>query len=169
MELRLGAQLAQAAVSVLFGAGLGLYYDLLRLPRLLHGGFLSTLLCDAAFSLGALLALFTLGLGPGGGQLRLFMLFAAGAGFALWEAAPGRPIAAGERFAVRALKQSAQKRAARRKERRTHSKKFAQKVKKLFPSAARWFTIKQNSRKVPSGGKAGRRDTDSAVGPGRQP
>ena len=108
MELKLSAQLAQAAVSVLAGAGLGLYYDLLRLPRLLLPRRIITVACDFVFCLGALLGLFVLGLGPGGGQLRLFMCLFALGGFLLWRLAPGRFLQAGEAAFARLLKHSAQ-------------------------------------------------------------
>lgn len=115
MELNISAQLAQTAISILAGAGLALYFDLLRLPRLLFPGWPSTFLCDALFCLGALFGLFTLGLGPGGGELRLFMCLFAGLGFVLWRSAPGRYLAAGERRLAKGLKQCAQKLAKRLK------------------------------------------------------
>lgn len=113
MELYLSEQLAQAAVSVLAGAGLGLYYDLLRLPRLLFPCWLITVACDFVFCLGTLLGLFILGLGPGSGQLRLFMCLFAIVGFTLWRLAPGRFLHAGETALARLLKHSAQRIAAK--------------------------------------------------------
>ena len=113
MELSLSMQLAQAAVSVLFGAGLGLYYDLLRMPRLLFPGRISTVLCDLLFCFGALIGLFVLGLGPGEGQLRLFMCLFSLAGFVLWRLAPGRFLRAGEYAFAAVLKHSAQIAAAK--------------------------------------------------------
>ena len=166
MELKIGLQLAQAAAGVLAGALLGLYYDLLRLPRLLLGGSVSTFLCDVLFCLGALLGLFTLGLGPGRGQLRLFMLLCAGIGFALWACAPGRLIHRGEAAFASSVKQSAQKLAFRLKQQRTHFKKIGDFFKKLFPSGESWFTIKQNKGITASGGTAGQGETDSAHGRG---
>lgn len=166
MELGIGLQFAQAAVSVLAGAALGLYYDLLRLPRLLFGGSVSTFLCDVLFCLGALLGLFTLGLGPGRGQLRLFMLLCTGIGFALWSFAPGRLIRRGETALAVSVKQSAQKLAFRLKQQHTHLKKMHEFFKKLFPSGRSWFTIKRNIKVTVSGGRAGQGNTDSAHGRG---
>ena len=100
MELPIGLQLARACASVVCGAALGLWYDLLRLPRLLFPGRAASAVCDLAFCLGAALALFTLGLGPGGGQLRLYMCACAALGFFLWRAAPGRLVARAERRAA---------------------------------------------------------------------
>ena len=96
MALPVGLQLAHACLSVVCGAALGLYYELLRLPRLLFPGRGTDAACDIAFCLGAAAALYTLGLGPGGGQLRLYACACAAVGFALWRAAPGRLLARGE-------------------------------------------------------------------------
>ena len=134
METPIAAQLVQSAVSVLLGAALGLYYDILRLPRLLTGAFLSAV-ADLLFWLGAFFCLFCLGLGAGGGQLRLFMFLASGLGFALWELGPGVFIRSGETAAAVFLKQSAQKRAVRRKAGHTYFKKVLKFLKNLFPSA----------------------------------
>lgn len=138
----MGAQFAQAAVSVLAGALLGLYYDLLSLPRALLRGGVSTAICDLLFSLGALLGLFTLGLGPGEGELRIFMLLAAAAGFLLWELSAGRQIRRGALRLSELLRKGA-KNAASAQKMRAYGKKIC---KKLFPSAARWFTIRRNRR-----------------------
>ena len=108
MDIKLSTQLAQAAISVLWGAGLGLYYDFLRLPRLLFPGRVSTAVCDMFFCFGALLGLFILGLGPGEGQLRLFMCLFTLAGFVLWRLAPGHFLRAAEHTFAAALKHSAQ-------------------------------------------------------------
>ncbi len=96
MALPIPLQLARACAAVVCGAALGLWYDLLRLPRLLLRARLVSAAFDLVFCLGAALALFTLGLGPGGGQLRLYMCACALLGFLLWRAAPGRLLAQGE-------------------------------------------------------------------------
>lgn len=96
MALPVSLQLARACAAVVCGAALGFFYELLRLPRLLFPGRAAAAVCDLVFCLGAAAALFTLGLGPGGGQLRLYMCAFAAAGFVLWRAAPGRLMARGE-------------------------------------------------------------------------
>ena len=96
MALPVSLQLARACAGVVCGAALGLFYGLLRLPRLLLPGRGTDAACDLVFCLGAAAALFTLGLGPGGGQLRLYMCACAAGGFALWRAAPDRLLARGE-------------------------------------------------------------------------
>ena len=158
----MGAQLAQAAVSVLAGALLGLYYDLLRLPRALLRGSLCTALCDFLFCLGALLGLFTLGLGPGEGELRIFMLLAAAAGFLLWERSVGHLMQRGTGMLSDLLRKAAKKAASAQKM-RAYGKKIC---KKLFPSAARWFTIRRNRRAQRRALRA--QGKVSAAGPGGQ-
>ena len=165
MEMPIASQLVQSAVSVLLGAALGLYYDVLRLPRLLSGAFLSAVM-DLLFWLGTFFCLFCLGLGAGEGQLRLFMFLASGLGFALWEAVPGAFIRTGETAAAAFLKQSAQKRAARRISGHTYFKKVLKFLKNLFPSPARWFTIREHEG-IPAQARIGtRRNTDTAANRG---
>jgi spore cortex biosynthesis protein YabQ len=74
MESPITQQMAQAAASLITGAGLGIFYDLLRAFRRRCKAFVVTLALDVVFWIGAALVLFTLGLGPGNGELRIFML-----------------------------------------------------------------------------------------------
>lgn len=107
MALPVGLQLARACVSVLCGAALGLCYDALRLPRLLFPGRLCAAVSDLLFCLGAAAALLSLGLGPGGGQLRLYMCAFAFLGFGLWRIGPGRLLARGEARAAALVRRGA--------------------------------------------------------------
>ena len=113
MALPIPLQLARACAAVLCGAALGLWYDLLRLPRLLLASRAAEAAADLTFCLGAALALFTLGLGPGGGQLRLYMCVCAALGFCLWRAAPGSFLARGQAFLAARLRRAAQQRPRR--------------------------------------------------------
>ena len=107
MAQPVSGQLARAAAAVLCGAALGLLYSLLRLPRLLLPRRAVTAVCDLLFCLLSALALFTLGLGPGGGQLRLYMCACAAGGFALWRLGPGRLLDAGAAMAARLARRGA--------------------------------------------------------------
>ena len=84
MPLPVGLQLLQGWLSLLLGAGLGLWYDLLRGLRRTAGNAAVTALADLLFWIPAGTALFALGMGPGQGQLRLFMLLSAGCGAVLY-------------------------------------------------------------------------------------
>ena len=107
MALPISAQLARFCAGVVCGAALGLWYALLRLPRLVLPGRAVTAAADLLFCLGAACALFTLGLGPGGGQLRLYMCAAAGLGFALFSLGPGRLLSRAEAKAALLVRRGA--------------------------------------------------------------
>lgn len=130
MALPIGLQLARACAAVLCGAALGLWYDLLRLPRLLLGSRWVSAAADLVFCLGAVLALFTLGLGPGGGQLRLYMCVCAALGFCLWRAAPGRLLARGEARLAAFARRGARFCLAKLKNGTIYAKKFTKFAKK---------------------------------------
>lgn len=72
MELSITLQLTQACAAILTGAALGIFYDILKTLRLRIWPI--TVILDLIFWLVAAFVLFALGLGPGMGQLRLFML-----------------------------------------------------------------------------------------------
>lgn len=77
------------------GAGLAigaLYTLFATIRRLLCAGFWLTLLLDALFGLGAGLILIAAGLVASYGQLRLYELMGAIAGFALFEAGIAPPV-----------------------------------------------------------------------------
>lgn len=71
--------------SVLLGAGIGVVYDLLRAPRRLFGfGWAATAVCDLAFWLVLLAALFEFNLLLAAGQDRYFVLAGAAGGAAVY-------------------------------------------------------------------------------------
>ena len=74
METQISTQAAQACASLAVGVSLGLFYDLLRILRQRLHSDIVTFVLDTLFWVGAGLGLFSLGLGPGGGELRLFMI-----------------------------------------------------------------------------------------------
>lgn len=82
MEIYPLAQLTQALSSVLFGAALGLLYDVLRAFRRVLG--VKSAAADLVFCLCTLCALFYLGMSLGEGQLRIFMTLFSGLGCALY-------------------------------------------------------------------------------------
>ena len=84
MPLPVVQQLLQGWLSLLLGAGLGLGYDLLRALRRTAGRKTVTALLDFLFWIPAGTALFALGMGPGQGQLRLFMLLSSICGVVLY-------------------------------------------------------------------------------------
>lgn len=82
MELPVLFQLRQLGLSLLLGAALGLFYDLLRAQRRVWRKLTPAL--DLFFSLGLLLSLWLFSLYVGEGRLRLFMLPAIAVGTALY-------------------------------------------------------------------------------------
>lgn len=81
-------QLRQAAVSLTAGAAAGLVYDFLAVLRR-DTGTVGALILDSLFALLMAAGLFLIGYGPGGGELRLFMLAFLLAGMALYFALLG--------------------------------------------------------------------------------
>lgn len=89
------------------GAGLAigaLYTLFATIRRLLCAGFWLTLLLDALFGLGAGLILIAAGLVASYGQLRLYELMGAAAGFALFEAGIAPPVHSAARAILGLLK-----------------------------------------------------------------
>jgi cell division protein FtsB len=83
MGVDVATQLAAACKGLLLGASLGLAYDWLRMLRRIRPGRLLALLADGAFCLGGLWLLMSLALSAGG-ELRLYLILAAGLGGALY-------------------------------------------------------------------------------------
>ena len=84
MPLPVSLQLSQAGLSLLLGMVLGLWYDLLKALRLRGRRRWLTDLLDLLFWLPAGLLLFVLGMGPGEGQLRIFMVLSTCCGAVLY-------------------------------------------------------------------------------------
>ena len=76
-------QLRQAVVSLAAGAAAGLLYDFMAVLRR-DAGMVGALILDSLFGLLMAVGLFLLGYGPGGGELRLFMLAFLLVGMALY-------------------------------------------------------------------------------------
>ena len=89
MELPISMQLQEAAASLLFGAVLGLVYDLMRAVRIKAGGPAVHIL-DILYCAFAAMAMFTLGIASGEGRLRVFMAIIAAAGAGLYFISFGR-------------------------------------------------------------------------------
>ncbi|MGI6029473.1 MAG: spore cortex biosynthesis protein YabQ [Candidatus Heteroscillospira sp.] len=141
MEIYALTQLTQALSSVLFGAVLGVAYDLLRALRRSLG--VKSAPADFIFCLCALCALFYLGMSLGDGQLRIFMaLFCAlGTGLYLGCVTPFvLPVLIGA-LALAALPLAPVKKAV---------KKFVFFFKKLFQYPRKWFRIKHNVGALPA-------------------
>jgi len=152
MELSISLQLVQACAAILTGAALGVFYDVLKTLRLRLHIWPVTALLDLVFWLVAAFVLFALGLGPGGGQLRLFMLICSLGGALLYFVSLSpfvlRVLGAVAGFigmilgyAVKPFKWlggQIQK-----------TKKF---YKKLFQKIAKWFRISNSERKIPKRG-----------------
>lgn len=81
MEIQISVQLEQLGISAVLGAAIGIGYDVFRLFRRLTG---INWLFDAAFCLCAIVSLFTLAMEVGGGNLNVFMLLSAAAGFSAY-------------------------------------------------------------------------------------
>lgn len=144
MPLPVVLQLIQAGLSLALGAALGLWYDFLKALRLRARRRWLTDLLDLLFWLPAGVCLFALGMGPGYGQLRIFMVLSAACGATLyfcilsavvlplasrfWEfwarvsALLGKPLICAK----------------------NSWKKYAAAEKKRFPKRKKWFTITNN-------------------------
>lgn len=84
MPLPVILQLTQAGLSLALGAVLGIWYDVLKALRLRVRRRWLTDLLDLLFWLSAGICLFILGMGPGYGQLRIFMVLSAVCGAILY-------------------------------------------------------------------------------------
>ena len=89
MENQLQHQILEAAATLLTGFGLGLLYQVLGALRR-HCGRPAVAALDVLFCAVFAGALFCLGMGPAGGQLRLYMPLLALGGMAVWGALFGR-------------------------------------------------------------------------------
>ncbi len=148
MPLPVRLQLYQAGLSLLLGAGLGLWYDLLRAVRVQHKAPALTYVLDVLFWLPAALSLFSLGMGAGAGQLRLFMLLAAGLGALLYLHWLSPGILPGLcKFCAGIAKTVALpgKVLSRTK---NSWKKSRRSEKKVFPNAKKWATMKGSEIKT---------------------
>lgn len=88
----MGAQALILAQSILLGAGIGAFYDVLRaLRRQFHAGRGLTALYDAVFWAGVLFALFEYGITLAAGQGRYFVLAGAAAGMGIYFALLSAP------------------------------------------------------------------------------
>ncbi len=91
----IGAQLRLLLQSVLFGAGAGLVYDVPRaVRRYFRLGRVGTALCDAAFWLAALGALFEFSLTLAAGQNRYYVAAGIAAGALLYAVTLSEPVQA---------------------------------------------------------------------------
>lgn len=141
MDIPISTQLAQIAASTLVGAGLGLFYDFLRIFRIRLRHNIITLLLDLVFWIVGILALFSLGLGPGQGTLRLFMVIFVLFGSILYFLGLSKLIMRiftllfDTIIKIIALFKAPALRIA------DINKKLLKKQKKLFQKSAKWFTI----------------------------
>ncbi|MEG1633128.1 MAG: spore cortex biosynthesis protein YabQ [Oscillospiraceae bacterium] len=146
-------QAAQAALALIAGVALGLAYDLVKAFRLKLRSPFFTASADVLFCLAAALGLFAFGLGPGGGQLRIFMLIFIGVGTAVYAgliSSTALPVfgafAGATMRSIRVLLRPAVKIAAK-------TKIIAQKAKNVFQKIITWFTITNSYRHMsPKGG-----------------
>ena len=136
MHLDVSLQLAQLAVSMLTGLGLGIAYDVLRaLRRELH----RNAALDMLFCAVLLFALFVLGMDIGQGEVHIFMFCAAAAGFSAYMALLSPVILpAFTRLTGFAVKIFAPV--------KKFIKKVADCVKKCFSRAFNWYIMKKQSR-----------------------
>ena len=100
MELPVPVQLRELGAALVLGAGLGIWYDLLRLLR---RGRRSTAAADLLFSLSTLPALLLFALYAGRGRLRIFALLAMAGGWGAWLATGSRPFRRLEQGLIRLL------------------------------------------------------------------
>ena len=154
MEISVTQQAVQLCASLASGAALGLCYDLLRTMRRRCSKAAAQLL-DLLFWLTAAAALFVFGMDIGLGQLRLFMIFGAGAGILLYFGALSPFVTRVFSAVANAFAQVLHICARPFVKVAEMLKKAGLFFKKLFPNPKRWFTIKNNDhrskRKEPPG------------------
>ena len=167
MEIRITEQAALAALSLILGAAMGLVYDLFKAFRLRvrRKGF--TAFSDMLYCALAALILFAFGMGPGGGQLRLYMVIAVCVGAAVYGFLASRTVlAVFSRFADaaarawhvmwRPVKRALQK-----------MKKILKNIKNIFQKFSGWFTITSKYRQKTAHTGANRGSDDVEVQKGR--
>lgn len=143
MELPLSLQLMRISSAFLVGLLLGAAYMLFSALR--HGGKRRlSFICDALFTALFSLAIFLTGMGPGGGELRLYMpllIFAGMAVFFFMFSDFFAPV-------LQALSRSIVKIASLRRRLRSavciHFKKFSETLKNLFSRTKKGVTIAEN-------------------------
>lgn len=147
MEISIAEQGRQALLATAAGAGLGVFYDVLKTVRNRVGGLRIVHAVDLVFAIVAGILMFILGAGPGAGSLRPFMLFAAAAGSALYFVLISRFVRTVLRafcdaaaFLIRQLFKPYEKTAV-------FLKKSEKNAKKNFKYLKKWFTIKYNTKK----------------------
>lgn len=142
MERPISAELLQALLSLLLGAGTGLVYDFLRELRR-AGGRLAAALCDVVFCILLCFGLFAFGLGPGEGSLRLFMLCLLAAGWALYGLTLSAPMRGIFSFLVKSLHRACLPLAKGLSKLR----KIKKSKKNIFPKFLARFTMMKNRRR----------------------
>ena len=136
MENPISGQLIEAAATLLTGLALGLVYDVFRVLRERARLLLLPLALDALFCLLTASALFLRGMGPGRGELRLYMPVVCALGALVYFALFGGAVRASLRRGLDALK------AAAIFLLRT-IKKFFKILKNIFSSIKKWFIMKR--------------------------
>jgi uncharacterized membrane protein YeaQ/YmgE (transglycosylase-associated protein family) len=143
VENPISGQILQAASTLLVGLALGLVYDLFRAVRM-RTGTLAGVVCDVSFCVVTAAALFLLGMGPGRGELRLYMMAVAFIGAMAYFALFGRYVRRytarffalmGKAVAILCIPMA---------KLRMVFKKFSQISKNIFSSAQKRFTISDN-------------------------
>lgn len=74
MGISVENQVLQTAISLLVGLGIGFIYDACRIIRTACANFCVTVVCDIIFWLIFAGALFTMGMGPSHGEMRLYLI-----------------------------------------------------------------------------------------------
>ena len=143
------------------GAGLvlGFVYDVLRVTRRKIRKKLATELLDLLFWISAALLLFVLGMGPGRGRLRMFMIIAAVFGGSAYFLTLGRYVRAVLTFFADAAASVIRTFSAPAAKVMSRIKIFIIFAKNSFKKAFPWYTINSNKRtdrdrNICAGGKA---------------
>lgn len=140
MQYPVSVQLMEAAAAVLTGAALGIVYELFRCIRL-HSTRIGAALADILFCLLAAWSLFLLGMGPGRGNLRLYMPAAALGSAALSSMLFGGAVRAAFEAAARIVSAVAGVFLKPWRMIAGQLKKFGKKFKNIFSRAEKRFTI----------------------------
>ncbi|NCB50352.1 MAG: hypothetical protein EOM54_00530 [Clostridia bacterium] len=147
MEISITRQAAQAAMAFALGTAMGLSYDFIKAFRLrMHSRF-ATAFFDALYCLPAALCLFAFGLGPGEGQLRLFMLVFVGLGASVYSFLLSKYSLAVFGYFAKAAAAAVRPPLAAAGKCAVKLKKYLKSKKNIFQKIILWFTIIDNCKR----------------------
>ena len=155
MENPLDTQLLIAAATVLTGVSLGFVYDIFRVIRQRSGKTAAAVICDVLFCAVTAAVLFLLGMGPGGGDMRLYMPAAAAGGAAIYFLIFGATVRQALNAAADVLAKILAVIAIPVKKVLNLIKKCEKYFKNIFSRIEKWFTIIHNNATIAASERKG--------------